>query len=131
MAYENQTAEFELGDILLNRMVLQFRDDGRLRLVTQQPDCQIEGKIAAFEEKIYSFDAANNVQDYQIRITFGILFTDLIRNEVMYENASLTLSEVYAVSELSTSRFKSREAAINEIIRNLFNSVMQNTLEKW
>lgn len=131
MPFDNQTAEFELGDEMLNRMVLHFRDDGRLRLVTQQPDCQIEGRISAFEEKIYSFDAANNVQDYQIRITFAILFTDLIRNEVIYETSALTLSEIYAVSEQSTSRIKSKEAAINEIIRNLFNNIMQNSLEKW
>jgi len=130
-AFENQTAEYELGDVLLNRMVISFRDDGRLRLATQQPDCQLEGTIKQFEERIYSFDAANNVQDYQIRINFSILFTDLIRNEVIYENRNLMLSEVYAVSEQSASRFNSREAAINEIMRNLFNIIMQNSLEKW
>ncbi len=131
LAFENRSTEFTLGDIVINRLSASFRDDGRLRLVTLQPDCQIDGSIVSFREKIHSFDAANNVQDYIVSISFSITFTDLQKNQVLYENKTLILSEIYKVSAESTSRFESKEDAINEICEKLFKNIIQNTLESW
>jgi hypothetical protein len=131
MAFENKSSEFTLGDIVINSLSNSFRDDGRLRLVTKNADCQLDGSILNFNEKIYSYDSANNVQDYMETITFSVTFTDLTKNTVLYENKSLTLSEMYAVSNESTSRFKTKDEAINEICSKLFKNIMQNTLESW
>lgn len=129
--FENRSTEFGLGDILLSQLTLAFRNDGRLKLVTQQPDCTLEGSIVSFEENVYSYDAANNVQDYQLRLTVGVTFTDLVLNQVIYENKSLSLVETYAVSEGSSARFKTKEEAVDELIQSLFRTVIQNSLETW
>lgn len=131
IAFENKTTEFALGDIVFNNLSSSFKDDGRLRLVTQQPDCQIEGSILSFAENVYSYDATNSVQDYQVAVVFSVIFTDLQKNNVIYENRNLMVSEIYAVSTESTSRFKSKEEAINEICDKLFKNIMQNSLELW
>ncbi len=131
LAFDNRSSEFSLGDTVINSLSASFSEDGRLRLVTQQPDCQLEGSILSFSEKIYSYDTANNVQDYIVTVTFSLVFTDLVNNKVLYENKSLALSEFYAVSDQSTSRFRSKEEAITEICDKLFRNVMQNTLESW
>lgn len=131
LPFENRSSEFELGDKALDMLTRSFRDDGRLRLVTQAADCQIEGAILTWGEDVYSFDAANNVQDYQIRMSFSVTFTDLIRNETIYENKNLLLSETYAVSEFSTSKNRSKGDAIDEIFRSLFRTIIQNSLETW
>jgi hypothetical protein len=131
LAFDNQSTEFTIGDIVFNNLSGAYREDGRLRLVTQQPDCQLEGSIISFSEKVYSYDTANNVQDYMVVISFSVVFTDLINNTVLYENKNLTVSEIYAVSEESTSRFKSRDEATTEICDKLFKTIMQNTLESW
>ncbi|MBM4400111.1 MAG: hypothetical protein FJ041_07280 [Candidatus Cloacimonetes bacterium] len=131
LAFENNSTEFALGDIVFNKVSDLFRDDGRLRTVTQQPDCQLEGKIISYSERIYSYDAANNVQDYFITVTFSVVFTDLVQNEVLMDNKNLTLTELYAVSTESTSRFQSKDEALNEICDKLFKTIMQSTLESW
>jgi len=131
LAFDNKSSEFYLGDLVFNNLSSAFSDDGRLRLVTQQPDCQLEGSILSFSEKIYSYDSVNNVQDYLVVISFSVTFTDLVNNKVLYEDKNLSLSEIYAVSEESTSRFKTRDEAVNEICDKLFNTIMQNTLESW
>lgn len=131
MAFDNRSTEFALGETMINNLSASFREDGRLRLVTKQPDCQIEGSILSFSEKIYSYDTANNIQDYVVSMSFSVVFTDNVNSKVLYENKSLTLSEIYAVSGESTSRFKTKEAAINEICSKLFKNIMQNTLESW
>ena len=131
LAFENKSTEFSLGDIVINNLSSSFSEDGRLRLVTQTPDCLLEGSINSYNEKIYSYDAANNIQDYIVSVSFSITFTDMINNKVLFENKNLTVSEIYAVSEESTSRFKTKDEAINEICSKLFKTIMQNTLESW
>ncbi|MDZ4182072.1 MAG: LptE family protein [Candidatus Cloacimonadaceae bacterium] len=131
MPFENQSAEFGISEKVYNQLSLEFRNDGRLRVVTQQPDCLLEGSIISFEERVYSYDAANNVQDYQLRLSLQISFTDLIRNEVIYENQSLTIVEAYAVSAESTAKSKTKEEAIDELISTLFKTIIQNSLENW
>jgi hypothetical protein len=131
MAFDNKSSEFSLGDIVINRLSTDFKDDGRLRMVTQQPDCQLDGSIINYSESIYSYDTANNVQDYLVAITCSVTFTDLINNKVIYENKNLQVSEIYAVSEESASRFETKDAALTEICDKLFKTIMQNTLESW
>lgn len=131
IAFENRSSEFYLGDVVFNNLSTAFSEDGRLRTVTQQPDCQLEGSILSFSEKIYSYDSVNNVQDYLVVITFEVTFTDLINNKVIYENKSLVLSEIYAVSDESTSRFKTKDEAVIEICDKLYKNILQNTLESW
>jgi hypothetical protein len=133
LAFDNKSSEYALGEIVINGLSNSFRDDGRLRLVTQQPDCQLEGSILSYSEKIYSYDTANNIQDYLVIITFSLTFTDLVNNKVLFENKSLPISEIFAVSATSgsTSRFIGKDAAWQEICSKLFKTVMQNTLESW
>lgn len=131
LAFENKSSEFYLGEVVFNNLSSAFSKDGRLRTVTQQPDCQLEGSILSFSEKIYSYDSVNNIQDYVVVVSFDVTFTDLINNKALYENKNLSLSEIYAVSDESTSRFKSKEEAVDEICDKLYRTIMQNTLESW
>ncbi|MCK9557354.1 MAG: LptE family protein [Candidatus Cloacimonetes bacterium] len=129
--FENSTVEFALADKALNELSLSVRNDGRLKLVTQDPDCLLEGKITTFEEKIYSYDSSNRVQDYQLRMVLSVTFTDLVRNEVIYENSALNISEMYKVAEGSTARNETKEEALSEIFSSIFKTVIQNSLEAW
>ncbi len=130
-AFENKSSDFQIGDLLLNRLTTEFRDDGRLKLVTQAPDCTLEGSILSYTENIYSYDAANQVQDYRLSLTVSVVFTDLIANQALYENKGLVVSELYAVGPESSARFKSKDEAQAELIKTLFKTVIQNTLEAW
>ena len=68
LAFENRTSEYGLGDKLLNYLNREIRNDGRLKLVTEDPDCTLEGAILSFSESVYSYDTANQVQDYQLSL---------------------------------------------------------------
>jgi hypothetical protein len=58
LAFENRTSEYGLGDKLLTYLNKEIREDGRLKLVTEDPDCTLEGTIISFSETVYSYDAA-------------------------------------------------------------------------
>lgn len=131
IAWENKSSEFSLGNTVYNRLSKDLQEDGRLRLVTQQADCLLEGVITDYKEKIYSFDDANNVQEYEVSISCSITFTDLKNNVVLYENKSLRVSEIYSEIKPTTVRFQSKGEAIDECCDKIFRTIMQNTLEKW
>ncbi|MDY0151974.1 MAG: hypothetical protein RBS43_06835, partial [Candidatus Cloacimonas sp.] len=95
------------------------------------PDCALEGAVTSFSEKVYSFDAANQVQDYQLQMIVSVTFTDLINNQVLYENKNLSLTELYAYAGGGTAKFKTKEEAIDELIARLYQTVLQNSLESW
>ncbi len=130
-AFDNSTTEFDLGDKVLNGLSERFQNDGRLKLVTQQPDCTLEGALLRLDEDIYSFDSGNNVQDYMLRLTCSYTFTDLTTNQVIHENKNLVLTEAYAVSDGSTAKSQTKEEAISELISQLFKDIVQNSLEAW
>ncbi len=129
--FGNRSTEFDLADQALNQLSNAIRQDGRLKQVTLSPDCSLEGEILSFTEKIYSYDSANMVQDYRLELSINIRFTDLIKNEVIYENTHLTQSEIYAVADGSTSKYKSKEEALAEIFNKIFKAVIQSSLEAW
>lgn len=132
-SFENQSSQFDLGDTVLNGLTQQFSRDGRLKLVTQQPDCTLEGVILEWSESVYSYDSGNNVQDYMLRLGCSVTFTDLINNQVIYENKNLVLSEAYAVTpdSPSTAKSRSKEEATDELVERLFSTIIQNSLETW
>ena len=82
-AFENRSSEFKIGEDIFSGLNLQFRSDGRLKPVTQDPDCLIEGVINSFTENIQSYDANNKIQDYRLTLNLSITFTDLTKNEVI------------------------------------------------
>lgn len=129
--FGNRSAEFALSENALNALSASIRNDGRLKQVTQDPDCSLEGEIISFEEKIYSYDSANQVQDYQLILNLSVTFTDLVKNEVIYENKGLRVTELYSVAPGSTARFNSKEEALSEIFNTIFKTVIQNSLEAW
>ncbi len=131
LAFENKSTDYAIGDKVFTGINREIRSDGRLKPVTVDPDCNLEGTILAFSERIYSYDSANQVQDYQITLSMSLVFTDLINNQVIYENKSLSLSETYAVNPGGTAKFKSKEEATDELIHKLYQNILQNSLEKW
>jgi hypothetical protein len=91
----------------------------------------MEGTILKWEEDVYSYDSWNNVQDYMLKLTCSVVFTDLINNQIIYENKNLVLTEPYAVSSASTAKSRSKEEAIDELVSQLFKNIIQNSLETW
>jgi hypothetical protein len=130
-AFDNQSTQFDLGDRVLNGLTNEFTQDGRLKLVTQQPDCTLEGSILSFEENVNNYDSGNNVLDYRLTLRCNVVMTDLINNEVIFDGKGLVLTEAYAVAPGSTAESATKEEATDELITQLFEKIVQNSLEKW
>ncbi len=126
---ENQTSNYNLRDMVFNSLVNAYESDGRLKLVGLSPDCQIECTIMDYSNKIATY-SGSSVDEYEVRILFDVVFTDLKKNQVIWKNSSLVLSERYSLSD-ENSQFASEEDAQEEITNKLFDTIMKNTLEEW
>jgi hypothetical protein len=132
---ENASGEADLETTMFNTISSEFISDGRLKIVSQEPDCELECKILDYSNSIYTYDEANNVKEYQVKILFAITFTDLNKNEVILTRPSLLKTEKYPADinnpDYVDSDVKSEATAQTEIFKDLFKEIMSNTLEAW
>lgn len=125
----NHTNEYDLSDVVLSSLMQQYELDGRLKSVGMSPDCQLECTIMDYSNKIVTYSGAT-VDEYEVKVLFDVVFTDLKKNEVIWENRSLMLSEAYSSSD-ENSEFTTEDEAQEEIVVRLFETIMKNTLEEW
>jgi hypothetical protein len=127
--FANSTVEYGLEEEISLLLTEKFQNDGRLKIVTMNSDVLLEGEIRDYTDKVFSFDETG-AEEYQVRILFKIVFTDLVRNEVVWQQDNLILSEKYSsINEFS--EFKTEEEAQTEIFNQLFDTILRNTLEDW
>jgi hypothetical protein len=127
--FDNSTVQYGLEEAISLALTQKFQSDGRLKIVTINSDAILAGEIKDYTNKIFTFDETG-AEEYQVRILFRILFTDLVRNEVIWQIDNLILSEKYsAVNTFST--FKTEVEAQTEIFDKLFKAILRNTLEEW
>ncbi len=131
MPFEDRTLEIHLAEELRDSLISSFQRDGRLRISYDDPDSRIEGTIVDYENTIFGYDLDQNIEEYQVRLTVGLTFTDLVRNEVIWENKALVLSERYTPHSTEGVRYTTEEEALNELYNKLFETIIRNTLESW
>lgn len=135
--FENKTTEFVLSQDTQNSLVQSFMKDGRLKINTLNPDCEVKGSVLDYKKKIYSYDNAGNIQEYQIQILFSIEFNDLKMNQNIWQNKTLLLTKNYnekqntSTSPNTLTLPASEEEARSKIYEDLFNTIIKNTLESW
>jgi hypothetical protein len=126
---ENLTDNYEMRDLVFNSLIEKYESDGRLKFVGMSPDCQMECSILDYSNKIVSY-SGSTVDEYEVRVLFDLLFTDLKENKIIWENASLVVSERYSLAD-ENSQFGTELEAQEEIVVKLFELIMKNTLEEW
>jgi len=129
--FENDTIELFLEEELRNSIISSFQQDGRLRIAYDNPDSRIEGKILDYSSTIYGYSIDQNIEEYQVKLVMEITFTDLVRNEVIWENKSLMITERYAPQTTMSVKWQNEEEARNEIFKELFKVIIRNSLEAW
>jgi hypothetical protein len=127
--FQNSTTEYQLENDLFLDLSERFQQDGRLSLVTFSSDCQLEGKILDYSNKIFSYNS-EGIEQYQIKILFTIIFTDLKKNNILMKNDALVLSEEYSSND-ENAEFSTEEGARKKIYKDLFDMILRETLEQW
>lgn len=130
--FANKTDEYILEQNLLSTLSEKINTDGRLRLVSHDPDCQLEGEILTYSDLPDKYDETERIIERKVQITFHVIFKDLTKDEIIWENRNLIISKNYAVEvgenvDLPTTE----EGAQAKVFDDLFDNFIKNTLEAW
>lgn len=130
--FENKSEEYGLEEDLSDQLLAKFETDRKLKIVSLNPDCTLSGEILDYSDKIKGYSESDEIEEYEIKILLNVQFTDLVKNEELWSNESLLLSEIYAPNETESNTIASTpEEALQNIVEDLYREILKNTLEEW
>ncbi len=129
--FENKTLEYEVDEEIGDYLSKEFRDDSRLRLVNENPDCILTGKIVSYKDVPAQYDEKENVSLRKIKISFSIQFENTKTKKLIWDSGNYSETENYIESGSSDIYPNSSEEARQKIYEKVFNKIIQNTLESW
>jgi len=135
--FENDTAAFEVEQLLTQQVREQFIGRGQYRVVpeTLDVDAILEGTIRNISIQPASFNADQQASRYVFTLTARIAFRDMTTDEVLWQNPALVFSEEYEVASGGglvpsvSSFFGQRSNAVERVAREFAETVVSSILE--
>jgi hypothetical protein len=123
--FANETNEFGVAEEVTDRLVAALVRDGTLRVVADEneSDSVILGTVRAYAEEPFSYDSAEQVDQYIIRITVEVRFRDRVRDEVLWESSRVFASATYP-NEGPAKRTEGLEEAINLLVEEVLTGIV-------
>ncbi len=136
--FENETLEYGLEEELLLFLSEKF-NARNLKTVTISPDCILEGKIVSYEDKIFKYDADDNIESYQITFVFSVNFNDMVKNDELLKDNSMKYMEKYTLNltdesidfNLTGDSKEDKEPIREEIYSDLYEDIINKSFESW
>jgi hypothetical protein len=125
--FENESAEFGLGERVTNDLITAIQRDGVLRVTTpEQADAVLHGRIVRVEDVPYTARADQSVQEYRFSMALEV---DLVDNRTQNVIWTQTFPE-WAIYPYSGS-LANRDAAITEAVGKLQQDLVNRIVGNW
>lgn len=128
--FKNSTTRFELDLKLTRSVISEMVIRGKVQVVqeTTGADALLDGEIVSFMVSPIAFTDQAAADRYNIRIVARIALRDLVRQRVIFSDASFVFTEEYEVPE--GSDFESVESeAIDKVAEKFARSLVVSILE--
>lgn len=86
----SRVTQYGLEQDITSRVIEMIVRDGRLAVVLEGQNSEIEGTIAAYSKTPYSYTSSEQVEEYKLEIRVEITFIDLLRETDIISNESVT-----------------------------------------
>ncbi len=115
----SRVTQYGLEQDITSRVTEMMVRDGRLAVVIEEQDSEIEGTIAAYSKTPYSYTSSEQVEEYKLEIRVEITFIDLLREMDIIDNESVTTWLVYDPDKETEIDARNRllEEAAKDIVR--------------
>lgn len=130
--FENETREFQLTQQITERVIGEFLNESRLRLVGDEEDADllVVGTVKNYEEEALSYDpgqaATPDVFSRRVLLTVDIRLEDQVQEETLWENASLR-----EWGEFSEERGETREDGIQRAVDKIAEELLRHVVEEF
>ncbi len=116
---KSRVTQYGLEQDITSRVIEMIVRDGRLAVVLEGQDSEIEGTIAAYLKTPYSYTSSEQVEEYKLEIRVEITFVDLLREADIISNESVSTWLVYDPDTETEIDARNRllEEAAKDIVR--------------
>ncbi len=124
--FENQTAEYRINETITDLLIQQFLQENVLRITDEKAaDSVLEGAVTRISDSPYTYDEAEQVQDYRVTIGLRIRWYDAVQDQVRLEE-TVSGWGVYDAQQATTTRQDGIQEAIEKIAQDIINSITAN-----
>jgi hypothetical protein len=130
--FENDTREFALTQELTERVINEFLNESRLRLVgdEEEADLVVRGTITEYQEEALSYDprtgANPDVFARRVLVSVDLEIEDRVMDETLWENPSLTMW-----GEFNEERQETRETGIERALEKIAEEILRHVAEEF
>jgi hypothetical protein len=126
--FANQSLESDVADATTSALSTAIVSGNLLKIVSHDGNATITGNITSYVNVPYTFSATDtrqvSVQQYVVRITAAIDFTDNLKNKSIYKG-TITGEGVYNLQTENEQTGKTRA------ITQLVTLIIQNSVQGW
>lgn len=135
--FTNKTYEPGLETDITRKVIERFIFDGNLKIATEEKaDVILLGEVVGYERVPLRYKDNDIVEEYRVVLTVNLIFKDLVKNKVIWEEKEFKGEYTYytsaaqatgAAGTSASSETEAREKAILDLARNIVN----RTVEGW
>jgi len=123
--FENKTIESGLSSRMTDEVISALISDGNLKVVSEkEADAVLSGTLASYERKAYTFDEADNVSQYVVKIVFNAVLQKGVTGEELWKETFYSEGPYSALSE--TEDIGQQRAAEKLVV-----DVINRTTKSW
>ena len=126
--FENDTAEFDLPQLITDRITERFLSDANLRLgETEGAESALIGTVRRYyeEAETYGQEGGLDVTGRRVTIVLGVEFIDRVDNKTLWENRNFSRWVVYEPDE------ENEEQAARRVVDLLADDLVSSVLQQW
>ncbi|MFH1784007.1 MAG: LPS assembly lipoprotein LptE [bacterium] len=130
--FENSTIQYGIEEKLSISTTDEFLRDGRLD-IGKREDAEglLTGTITQYVLEPVSYDEQDIIEEYKLWITVDLVFTDLVSNTVLWDEAGMEGSVNYFVTSRAGELVETEDEAQDRLVEELAEDIVRRTIDGW
>ncbi len=124
-----RTFKYGAERVLTDAVINEFVADGTLDVADESvADSKLQVEIVNYKKEALSYDVQEVVREYNLAIVVSVTFTDLINNQVLWQEPSMYDSVTYyAIGPQA----ETEDDALSRLADDLARKIVNRTLQGW
>ena len=125
----NETAEFDIGELLSERMSDAYTSDGKLRVVDEESaDALLHLKVKSLEDRPFTYTASEQTEQYRFSILVDVALVRLADESRLFEMERL---EGWGTYDASLDDEEGRDQAVEAALDMIIEEIVDRTTASW
>ena len=126
---ENETSEFEIAELLSERLSGAYSRDGQLRVVDEEgSDAVIYLRVVALDDAPFTYTAGEVTEQYRFRVYVA---AELLRTENEEELLKLERLEGWGIYDAALADEEGRDLAVEKALEMVIEEIVDRTTAGW